>query len=633
MLNWLQVTIWIALFILIFNRKNFFNDRKNIFVAVYLFSVYFYWRINYTILPYVNDEDVSPIWMWSFLLVEIISIADIFQLHFFGIKSLSKKTENYKISNHDKDCNFIYPSVDVLIPTYNESVELLRKTLIRATNINYPNYKVSLLDDGCRKEMELLAHEMGVQYFSRESNEGAKAGNMNAALPFLDGEIIAILDADFLAYDQFLLSGTRPFTEKRIGIVQFPQTFYNPDPTQKGSGLINDLQDEQWNWYRKFLPMRNRSGLSTSCGSCSLVRREYLDEIGGLFPDRTITEDFDLSLHFLQRGWQTLYINETVAIGLQANEYSCFFKQRIRWAIGNAHAWFYQFKSNKLPFLSFLALFEWRIFSMPARFITFITPGLVLCLSVYPLKASSLFEYLTFFIPMILALSLHELSDSKSSALVFFMVQARTLGVSLILGLGIIIRLIRYNFNKFDVTNKSSSNIRSKSRFQLIILSSLVFSLFSAYVGVEVVLDDVNQPESFWIAFFWQILNLFLIVLSFFIFLDRDYPRNSERMIPEISTKVAIVDASGNYFMGHIVDLSETGVKVKVDQNINFEGTQIVELFGSKVSSRLIYATKSKSFGFDYAFHFYSSPEFFDILIRNLYSGRFSPGNLKTLSV
>ncbi len=50
--------------------------------------------------------------------------------------------------------------VDVLIPTYNESVEMLRLTVQAALEIEYP-HETWLLDDGRRPEMRALADELG----------------------------------------------------------------------------------------------------------------------------------------------------------------------------------------------------------------------------------------------------------------------------------------------------------------------------------------------------------------------------------------------------------------------------------------------------------------------------------------
>lgn len=77
-------------------------------------------------------------------------------------------------------------TVDVFVTTYDEPVELLRRTVAGAKGITYP-HTTYILDDGRRDEVKALAQELGVGYISRDTNEHAKAGNLNNALQHTDG--------------------------------------------------------------------------------------------------------------------------------------------------------------------------------------------------------------------------------------------------------------------------------------------------------------------------------------------------------------------------------------------------------------------------------------------------------------
>src|SRR4030095_1230060 len=85
-------------------------------------------------------------------------------------------------------------TVDVFVPTYNESVDLVRKTLLAARAMDYP-HETWLLDDGRRDEMRELAAQLGVHYLTRPDNEHAKAGNLNDALTQTTGDFVAVFDA------------------------------------------------------------------------------------------------------------------------------------------------------------------------------------------------------------------------------------------------------------------------------------------------------------------------------------------------------------------------------------------------------------------------------------------------------
>lgn len=122
-------------------------------------------------------------------------------------------------------------SVDVFIPTYNESVELVRNTLLAAINMDYP-HQTWLLDDGNRAEMRALAEELGVRYLSRAANTDAKAGNLNNALNYSTAEYIAIFDCDHAPQKNFLTRTLGYFQDDTVAFVQTPQDFFNLDSYQ-----------------------------------------------------------------------------------------------------------------------------------------------------------------------------------------------------------------------------------------------------------------------------------------------------------------------------------------------------------------------------------------------------------------
>lgn len=96
------------------------------------------------------------------------------------------------------------PSVDILIPTYNEPVFILRRTIIGCQALEYTNKKIYILDDTKRPEMKKLAEELGCECITRSDNKYAKAGNLNHAIAQTDGELIVVFDADFVPTKNFL---------------------------------------------------------------------------------------------------------------------------------------------------------------------------------------------------------------------------------------------------------------------------------------------------------------------------------------------------------------------------------------------------------------------------------------------
>ncbi|TXQ66230.1 glycosyltransferase family 2 protein, partial [Escherichia coli] len=69
------------------------------------------------------------------------------------------------------------------------------------------------------------------------------------------------------------------------------------------------------------------------CGSCAVIRRGPLDEIGGIAVE-TVTEDAHTSLRLHRRGYTSAYMRIPQAAGLATESLSAHIGQRIRWARG-----------------------------------------------------------------------------------------------------------------------------------------------------------------------------------------------------------------------------------------------------------------------------------------------------------
>ena len=229
-----------------------------------------------------------------------------------------------------------WPTVDVLIPTYNEPLHVVQGTVLAAMAIDYPAEKmrVLLLDDGRRKEFRDFAARVGVEYLTRDNNAHAKAGNINHALRFLDGEFVAIFDSDHVPARSFLHMALGWFLRDRLlGLVQTPHHFYSPDPFERNLGQFGRVPNEGELFHRLVQDGNDLWNASFFCGSCAVLRRRALDEIGGIAVE-TVTEDAHTALRMQRHGWNTAYINIPKAAGLATESLAAHIGQRIRWARG-----------------------------------------------------------------------------------------------------------------------------------------------------------------------------------------------------------------------------------------------------------------------------------------------------------
>lgn len=279
-------------------------------------------------------------------------------------------------------------SIDVFIPTYNEDTSLLHRTILAAKEMRLP-HRTCVLDDGDRPEVRRLAEDLGVDYISRPHREHAKAGNINYALARTNGELVVIFDADHVPAPNFLERTVGYFRDPRVGFVQTPHVFYNFGSFQTAADFrARKYWDDQQLFFRLIQPGKNRWGAAFFCGSCGVIRRKCLEEIGG-FDYRTITEDMHTSLRIQDRGWKSVYHDERLATGLSPGDLGAYWKQRMRWAVGNLSTLWYDnplFKrglslAQRISYFS--SIWAWTV--GPQKLVFYLTPPLMLFTGLFPM--------------------------------------------------------------------------------------------------------------------------------------------------------------------------------------------------------------------------------------------------------
>ncbi|GGZ00660.1 hypothetical protein GCM10011614_14650 [Novosphingobium colocasiae] len=230
-----------------------------------------------------------------------------------------------------------WPTVDIYIPTYNESLEIVRNTVFAAMDVDYPvdRFKIFILDDGRRPEFRAFAKEAGCGYITRDNNLHAKAGNLNAAMTKTDGDLIAIFDCDHVPTRAFLQLTVGWFQkDPRLALLQTPHHMYSPDPVQRNLGeALGEMPGEGDLFYGAVQGGNDLWNATFFCGSCAIIRREALMETNG-FAGETVTEDAHTALKLQRTGWNTAYISARLSAGLATERLVLHVGQRIRWARG-----------------------------------------------------------------------------------------------------------------------------------------------------------------------------------------------------------------------------------------------------------------------------------------------------------
>ena len=222
-----------------------------------------------------------------------------------------------------------HPDVDVLVPVYDEPVDVVEPTIAAARRMRGARVHVWLLDDGARDEMRAMASRQGAGYLRRKHRSGAKAGNINHALRRTRSRIVVVLDCDHVPQQRFLQATLGHLAGPDVAFVQTPQCYANA-----GTG---ELAAAAWSQQALFFGAiaRGKDGHNAMfcCGTNVVFRREALEDVGG-FPEGSVTEDFELSIKLHERGWRSAYVPEVLALGLGPEDMASYVGQQHRWARG-----------------------------------------------------------------------------------------------------------------------------------------------------------------------------------------------------------------------------------------------------------------------------------------------------------
>ena len=479
---------------------------------------YLFWRVTQT-LPTAQSGPGEVIFFWTVLLVEMAIWVD--GIVFFA--TLARPRDNTPAADRGEarlraSAETDLPSVDVFIATYNEDLEVLEKTITGAAALDWPasRLRICVLDDGRRAWLREFCDARGVDYFTRDDNAHAKAGNINAAIARTDGDFFLILDADFIPQRNFLYRAMGLFEDERVGIVQIPHSFYNADPMQANLGVRDVLPDDQRLFFGRIMAARDGWDTAFCCGSNSITRRAAIEKIGGAMPTGSITEDMLLTLALLRKGFVTRYLNERLAIGLAPESLTAFYVQRARWARGAIQILFLK----EGPFGPGLRLRE-RIMFVPLHWVTqplvaatsLLLPPICLWTGWSPLPGATLPEVLAFQIPVLFSLlmglrliapeSFFPVAESIHTCLE----APRTLPT-------VISTLIRPHGHAFKVTPKGrAADGRAVDRV-MVFWPALVVAItaLGIWVNVDINTRIVEDPRVIPLLVFWSVYSM--IVLS-----------------------------------------------------------------------------------------------------------------------
>ncbi len=577
-------------------------------IATFIVLRYFFWRVLYTI---EFTDWVSFICALILFAAEIYGMAIFMVGNFVNISPITRPPAPIHPADEA-------PTVDVFIPSYNESTELLEVTVAAALQMRYPadKLKVFICDDGgtdqkCfkgteesmaaakqrRLDLTELCKTLGATYLTRPKNVHAKAGNLNEGMQKTEGELVVIFDADHVPTEDFLEKTVGYFSEDaKLFLVQTPHFFVNPDPVEKNLETFGRFPSENEMFYRGVQRGLDFWNAAFFCGSAAVMRRSLLDKVGGIAGE-TITEDAETALGLHARGYNSLYVETPMISGLQPETIGGFMKQRQRWAQGMAQIFLLKcplfLKGLTLPqrFCYFNSCFFW--FFPFSRMLYLVAPAAFLFfgLRIYAANWQTFCSYVIPYMISVLTVShyLHGKVRLAFMSEIYEMIQS----VSNLPAL--ISVILSPRAPSFNVTSKGEVLDRDFiSPYSTPFYALTLFNLTTVGFGIYRLLHASEATMIYPIAItvFWALFNTLLLLASIGALFERRQLRTQPRMAANVVAELSFGDGTEKPIACKLADLSLSGCKLAVKSinerlfNQYSEGVLIAKIGKDQIEKR-----------------------------------------------
>lgn len=298
------------------------------------------------------------------------------------------------------------PKVSVLLPAYNEEVSIVDsvKSILKQT---YTNIDIIIVNDGSidstkkklieifnlkqskilksfvikklKSNQNLYISKIIDVYVNEKLNitlinsiNGGKSSALNIGTIYSDSDFILNVDADTILVKNAIEDTLRMMREDSDAVSSFIGII-NDNEISEGEIIKHETPKKllpriQWLEYmRSFILWRtandNQNATLVMPGAYSFIRRDLLLEIGG-YKHGYLSEDMELTMNIIDRGWKIQFISEFFAWTEVPENLNSLTKQRLRWYRGGLQNLIkYKnlfFNKNKNWFVSFYMIpFLW----------------------------------------------------------------------------------------------------------------------------------------------------------------------------------------------------------------------------------------------------------------------------------
>ena len=258
------------------------------------------------------------------------------------------------------------PFVSIFIPAHNEenTIEATVKSVCESEYYknDKPNYEVIVINDGSTDSTgEILAEIKKdlpqLKIVTRHPPRSGKGKGfvLNDALTLSQGEIIGVFDADTQIKTDYLMTIIQ-YLNGDIDGVQSRVKMFNRD-----ENFLARMQHLEFASFGNTLIAKDNLGSTGFLGgNGQFVKKDAIIDCGR-WDGFAVTEDLNLAIKIILQGGKIRYCGECAVYQEAVTNWRAFFRQRVRWAIGNFETLFVYFPQiirAKIPLLKKFNILE-----------------------------------------------------------------------------------------------------------------------------------------------------------------------------------------------------------------------------------------------------------------------------------
>ena len=256
----------------------------------------------------------------------------------FELTEVMWANRNRHFKPQDREPGPNAPKVSIHVPCYNEPPHMVIETLNALAVMDYPNFEVLVVDNNTKDEevwkpLEEHCAKLGprFRFFHLPKWPGFKAGALNFALTQTakDATVVGVIDSDYIVKKNWLRATIPYYDKKEVAIVQAPQ-----DYRDSSESLFKRMcYWEYAGFFHIGMVQRNERNAIIQHGTMTLIRKDILRGVNG-WAEWCICEDAELGLRLFEKGYEAVYLEDSLGQGLIPDSFDGYKTQRFRWAYG-----------------------------------------------------------------------------------------------------------------------------------------------------------------------------------------------------------------------------------------------------------------------------------------------------------